>query len=298
MELTLVILAAGVGSRYGGVKQLDGVGPSGETIMDYSIHDAINAGFDKVVFIIRKDLKETFEAHYEDRFNGKIKIEIAFQDAYTKYTEAYDSSRLKPWGTAHAMLAASHLINGPFVIINADDFYGAGSFQLMADAFKNSKDGSEFFMAGYKLKNTLSDHGTVSRGYCQVDNNNFLSQITELTKVQRKAGNEVVFVKNDKEETLDDSSFVSMNFWGFTQNIFATSEELMQEFVRDNHADPKSEFLIPDVVDKMIQDKTATVEVLPTDEQWIGVTYKEDRPIVVAGLKEKVAKGLYPNKLG
>ena len=293
MDLTLVILAAGVGSRYGGTKQLDHIGPAGETIMDYSIYDAINAGFKKVVFIIRTDLKDSFEQHYKERFSGKIAVEFAYQDQFKPFSDLYSYERKKPWGTGHALLSVSNLVNGPFVIINADDFYSARAFELIYDAFKNSTDDHSFFMVGFRLKNTLSDFGTVSRGYCDIDKNSYLTKVTELSKIERK-DNKIIYLDGDNEKEIDGSSYVSMNFWGFTSKIFEHGYEMFNDFMKVNNEDPKAEFYIPGIVDNMVNSGKATVKLIPTEEEWMGMTYKEDSSFVMKALKEKVDKGLYP----
>lgn len=292
MDLTLVVLAAGMGSRYGGNKQLDGIGPNGEIIMDYSIHDAIKAGFTKVVFIIRTDLKEAFEEHYASRFQGKIKMEYAFQNEYIEHTAAYQAMRKKPWGTTHAILAAKHLINEPFLVINADDYYGHESFGEAVEAINNLKE-NEHLIMGYGLVNTLSDHGTVNRGVCQVDENMNLTGIKETLAIG-KEGDEISYEEDGQRFTLDPNTYVSMNFWGFPETVLPQFEEKFVEFVAQNHEDPKAECFIPVEVDNLMREGKATVKVVPTSASWLGVTYQEDKPHVVSGINKMIADGVYP----
>lgn len=295
MDLTLVVLAAGMGSRYGGNKQLDGIGPNGEIIMDYSIHDAIKAGFNKVVFIIRTDLKEAFDNHYADRFKGKIKMEYAFQDQYDTHTAQYQAMRLKPWGTTHAILAAKHLVNEPYVVINADDYYGHESFGEVVGAMKALKD-NEYLIMGYGLLNTLSDHGTVNRGVCKVDENMMLTEINERLSIG-KNGNEISYEADGKSHGLAPDTYVSMNFWGFPASSLDLFEDKFVDFVKENNEDPKAECFIPVEVDNLMADKKVTVKVVPTSASWLGVTYQEDKPHVVAGIKKMIAEGVYPSEV-
>ena len=295
MDLTLVVLAAGMGSRYGGNKQLDGIGPNGEIIMDYSIHDAIKAGFNKVVFIIRTDLKEAFESHYAERFKGKIKMEYAFQDEYTEHTASYEAIRKKPWGTTHAILAAKHLINEPFLVINADDYYGQESFEEAVSAIKALKE-DEYLIMGYELVNTLSDHGTVNRGVCQVDGNMKLTGIKETLAIG-KDGDEISYEENGEKHTLAPDTYVSMNFWGFPPSALPLFEEKFIAFVKENNEKPKAECFIPVEVDNLMAEGKASVKVVPTSASWLGVTYKEDKPFVVEGIKQMIADGKYPEEI-
>jgi dTDP-glucose pyrophosphorylase len=295
MDLTLVVLAAGMGSRYGGNKQLDGIGPNGEIIMDYSIHDAINAGFNKVVFIIRTDLKEAFENHYQERFKGKIQMEFAYQDAYTDHTEEYQANRLKPWGTTHAVLSAKEYINEPFLVINADDYYGQESFGEAVEAIKGLKE-NEYLIMGYELVNTLSDHGTVNRGVCQVDADMNLTGIKETLAIG-KDGDEISYEEDGVTHSLAPGTFVSMNFWGFPPSVLPMFEEKFIDFVAKNNEDPKSECFIPVEVDNLMAEGKASVKVVPTSASWLGVTYKEDKPFVVEGIKQMIADGKYPEEV-
>lgn len=296
MDLTLVIMAAGIGSRYGGIKQLDSVGPSGETIMDYSIYDAIRSGYNKVVFIIRKELKEAFDIHYKSRFKNKIAFDYVYQDEFKKYEDLYEINRSKPWGTGHAMLSTAKVINEPFAILNADDFYGPQAFQIMAEAQEKNKMESTFFLLGYKLINTLSEYGTVSRGLCKTDKDNYLIDIKELTKIGRKNG-EIYFEANNTTSLLQPNDLVSMNFWGFTPWVFGELENTFRTFIKENHTDPKAEFYIPTFVNHLIKTGKAKVRVLSTDETWLGVTYKEDKPKVEKGIRKMIQEGFYPEEI-
>lgn len=295
MDLTLVVLAAGMGSRYGGNKQLDGIGPNGEIIMDYSIHDAIKAGFTKVVFIIRTDIKEAFENHYAERFKGKIKMEYAFQNEYTEHTAPYEASRKKPWGTTHAVLAAKHLINEPFVVINADDYYGQESFAEVVEAMRSMKD-NEYLIMGYKLENTLSDHGTVNRGVCQVDENMHLVGIEETLSIGKE--NDVIsYEENGERHELSPETYVSMNFFGFPPTVLPLFEEKFIDFVKANNENPKAECFMPVEVGNLMNEGKAVVKVVPTTASWLGVTYKEDKEHVVAGINQMIADGKYPEEV-
>ena len=295
MDLTLVVLAAGMGSRYGGNKQLDGIGPNGEIIMDYSIYDAINAGFTKVVFIIRTDLKEAFEEHYKDRFNGKIEMAYAFQNEYTEHTSEFEASRKKPWGTTHAILSAKEHINGPFIVINADDYYGQESLAECVDAMKKLND-NEYLIMGYELVNTLSDHGTVNRGVCQVDENMHLTGIKETLAIG-KDGDKIHYAENGQEHTLDPKTYVSMNFWGFPASVLNEFEAKFIDFVKENSDDPKSECFIPVEVDNLMKEGKAEVKVVPTSASWLGVTYQQDKPHVVNGINQMITDGVYPKEV-
>jgi len=296
MDLTLVIMAAGIGSRYGGVKQLDGIGPSGETIMDYSIYDAIDAGYTKVVFIIRKELQEAFDNHYKERFKGRVKFEYVCQDEFKKYEDNYTIERAKPWGTGHAMLSVQDKVNTPFAIINADDFYGRSAFFSIAEALKGNHDMDQLFLLGYKLHNTLSDHGTVSRGHCHVNDDKYLVDVRELTKIGKKDGG-IFYEEGDQLIPLKPEDLVSMNFWGFMPNIFDDLDLAFKNFLDENYSNPKAEFYIPSFVDVMLKAGRLKVKVLSTDEQWLGVTYREDKSIVTAGISNLVGKGIYPKRI-
>jgi hypothetical protein len=295
---TLVILAAGMASRYGSMKQVAGFGPSGETIMDYSIYDAIKAGFGKVVFIIREEFEEAFKSIMEPKLKGRIETAYAYQALTDYLPEAMDvpAERSKPWGTAHAVLCSRNDVNENFVVINADDFYGYDGF---AKAYAFCQDGctdQTWGIIGYTLSKTLSDHGTVSRGVCQTDENNNLVAINERTQIGWK-GEKVVYQDETGEHEVSADSPVSMNFWCFSPAAFDYSEKLFHQFLKDNGHLPKSEFFIPIVGDNFIKKPGCAIRVVPTGAQWFGVTYKEDAPIVQASISKLVEEGAYPGSL-
>lgn len=302
MKPTLVILAAGMASRYGSMKQTDGFGPNGETIIEYSIYDAIKAGFGKVIFVIKEEFAENFKGIFEPKLNGKIDTDYVFQTFDLKpFGIDIEIERAKPWGTAHAVLAARDSVKEPFCVINADDFYGRESYQKMADFLTKEVNDQEFSMIGYQIDKTLSEHGSVSRGVCEVDGDGNLTEIHERTKVFFKAGangeKAIVYEENEKEFTLVEDTRVSMNFWGFTPKIFDYSADLFKEFALANKENPKSEFFIPLVAEKLIKSKQASFKVIPTQNQWFGVTYSEDKPFVQESIDKLVASGEYPAKL-
>lgn len=296
---SLVILAAGMGSRYGGLKQVDGVGPQEEAIIEYSIYDAIRAGFGKVVFVIRKDIEAPFKEKFGGIFEGRIALEYVYQerDSYVP-ADVDPSMREKPWGTAHAMLVAESVVREPFAVINADDYYGVDAFRTMAQFLEQDCTPEVFSMIGYVLRNTLSDHGAVNRGVAAVDEANMLTQIDERLKIERQADGEPAYLGEDGlRYPLSEESYVSMNFWGFHPSIFTTSMEMFTDFAHRNQDAPKAEFLIPEVVDTLIKRGEAQVKVLGCEDRWYGVTYREDKPAVEAAFAELVAKGVYPNPL-
>lgn len=289
MKPTLLILAAGMGSRYGGLKQLDQLGPNGETIMDYSVDYALAAGFGKVVFVIRKNMQEPFDQHILFKYQDKIRVETVYQEIDI-LPEGFtvNPERVKPYGTAHAILMAKDAIKEPFAVINADDFYGKDAFQTMADFLNTPQTDTVpvFSMIGYYLKNTLSEFGSVSRGVCVSNEKSELVQITEMTKIQKYEDG----IKNLNEDgtytALTGNEPVSMNFWGFTADFFTSLEQQFIQFLKINNDNPKSEFPIPAVVDQFISSKKAVVKVLECDASWFGVTYQEDKPYVMQKLKE------------
>jgi len=299
MKPTLLVLAAGMGSRYGGLKQIDPVGPSGEIIIDYSIFDAMRAGFGKIVFIIRKEIEESFKETIGTRFEGKILVEYAYQelDALPGGFEL-PAERAKPWGTGHAILAAKNVINEPFAVINADDFYGKSGYQLLADYLSSAKDGemADFCMVGYILRNTLSEHGSVARGVCGLDSDGNLENVVEMTKIE-KVGDSARNAEEGAEKDLTGDEIVSLNLWGFTPSIFVHLENLFVEFLKENINEPKKEFFIPSVVDALIKQGRATVKVLKSSDSWFGITYRDDKPKVVESVNKLVAEGIYPDKL-
>ncbi len=298
MKPTLLILAAGMGSRFGGLKQVEPVGPNGETIIDYSIYDAIRAGFGKVVFVIRESFAEAFKERFDPKLIGKIEVEYVFQElGNLPQGFTLPENREKPWGTAHAILVTKDVIKEPFCALNADDFYGYEAYKVMAEFLGQSENSSEFSMVGYQLQNTLSDFGSVSRGICQADPDNLLKKIVETTKIHKK-GTQIISVEPDgSEKQLTGNEIVSMNTWGFKPSIFEVLEEKFSLFLKENINNPKSEIYIPSVVYEMIQEKRATVKILKANSPWFGVTYKEDTPFVVAKLNQLISEGVYPQKL-
>lgn len=284
-------------SRYGSMKQTQGFGPSGETIMDYSIYDAIRAGFGKVVFIIREDFAENFKQTFEPKLAGKIEAAYVYQSINSFVNEAdMPADRTKPWGTAHAVLCCKDAVKENFAVINADDFYGADSFKKAYDFLTTDCNDKTYCIVGYELKNTLSENGSVSRGVCETDDDNNLVSISERTKIYRDNG-EVVYEDAHGVFSLNEESKVSMNFWGFSPNIFNLSEELFADFLKHNKSNPKSEFFIPIVADHFIKESHGDIKVIPTSSQWFGVTYKEDAPAVQKSVDTLVSSGQYPNNL-
>ncbi|MFH2128907.1 MAG: sugar phosphate nucleotidyltransferase [bacterium] len=293
----LLILAAGAGSRYGGLKQLDGYGPNGETIMDYSVFDAIRSGFRKAVFVIQREHLDLFETRIVPKFRSKIEIGYAFQNIHDLPAGLPSPvKREKPWGTGHAVLSARKEISQPFAVINADDFYGQGAFQTMADELqKLDPQSSNFFLMGYQVSNTLSEHGYVSRGLCG-SQNGFLTEIKELTKIT-KVGDRIHYREESADQSLDPDAIVSMNFWGFTPRMFEFIEQGFKRFIRENFNNPEAEYFITRPVDEAIKNKLANVQLLATSEKWLGVTYIEDKAAVVQGIRDRIEKGLYPEAL-
>jgi NDP-sugar pyrophosphorylase family protein len=295
---TLLILAAGMGSRYGGVKQLDHFGPNGETIIDYSLFDAIRAGFGKIVFIIREELKNDFIEIFEPKLKGKIEYDFAIQSVQSYVSDKLGKvERQKPWGTGHAVLCAWQQTHEPFAVINADDFYGFEAFQMMADFLANNTDSACHSMVGYQLKNTLSENGSVSRGVCELDANDFLKVVTERTKIYRNQAGNIVFEENDALTPLAEETPVSMNFWGFMPSVFPIIHEMFQEYSEKNIDSPKAEFYIPTVMTYLIQHQLGKCKVFSSESEWFGVTYPEDKPMVMEALQTLSDKGKYPTNL-
>ncbi len=298
MKITLIVLAAGMGSRYGGMKQLDRLGPSGETIMDYSVYDALKAGFNKVVFVIRKSFEQEFRDAIASRVEDKMKVELAFQeleDLPAGFTCPPD--RKKPWGTGHALWVCRNLVDEAFAVINADDFYGREAYKTMADYLKSLKPGSSgnYAMCGYQLKNTLSQHGEVSRGICRVDEQGMLVSVDEQLAIAKDQTGR--YTSEGQAASLQDDNIVSMNFWGFTKDMFDHLDEMLKGFLNEKIREPKSEFYIPVVVDNLIRDEKARVKVLSSGARWFGVTYKEDKQEAINKIHLKVGDGIYPDKL-
>ena len=298
MKPTLFILAAGMGSRYGGLKQIDGLGPNGEAILDYSVYDALRAGFGKIVFVIRKDFEDDFRRVVLSKYEGQVQCEICFQSVdKVPAGYAYNPERTKPWGTNHAVLMGKDLIKEPFAVINADDFYGKESFQVLADYLKSAEGKKgEYCMVGYRVCNTLSENGSVSRGVCTTDANGLLTDVVERTKIEDKNGS-IVFTENDVDTPLDPNTPVSMNMWGFTPEYFDYTEKAFKVFLSEHGQELKSEFYIPTLVNDLIVTGKATCKVLDTPSKWFGVTYSEDRPQVVMKINQLINEGVYPAKL-
>ncbi len=296
---TLVVLAAGMGSRYGGLKQIDPVGPKGEFIIDYSVFDAKRAGFGKVVFIIRRDIEKDFREMIGSRYDGIIPVEYAYQDLDDlPGSFARPEGREKPWGTGHAVWAARNAVREPFAAINADDFYGESGFALLADwLMKSDPESSDFSMCGFTLEKTLSDHGTVSRGICTRDGKGLLKDVEEHTSIGREEGR--ITGKNGRGESVEfaGEEIVSMNMWGFTPALFGHLERLFTEFLSARIGEAKSEFYLPFAVDELIKSGVSRVDVLHSRDSWFGVTYREDKPLVVASLKKLIEEGRYPEGL-
>jgi len=297
MKPTLLILAAGMASRYGSMKQVDGFGPNGETIIDYSIYDAIKAGFGKIGFIIREEFAENFKAIFEPKLKGRIETDYIFQSFDLKpFGIDEEIERAKPWGTAHAVLASRNQVHEPFCVINADDFYGYDAFKKMADFLTTDVADDKYAIIGYQVDRTLSDNGSVSRGVCKVEDGKMVA-INERLKVYFKPDGSVVYEEDEIEFPLQPDTRVSMNFWGFTPAVFKQSEPMFREFVAANKDNPKSEFFIPLVADKLIKSGEASFEVIPTDAKWFGVTYIDDKPIVQKNISDLVQNGIYPTNL-
>lgn len=299
---TLLVLAAGMGSRYGALKQMDGVGPNNEAIIDYSIYDAIRAGFGKVVFVIRHSFADTFTAIFnKERFGGKIEVEVVYQELdYLPEGFSVPEGREKPWGTNHALMMAKDVIKEPFAVINADDFYGADAYKVIGD-YLSQRDGEKghYCMVGYAVNKTLSENGTVSRGVCSINEEGFLSSIVERTKIERNAEGTIVFHDLGEDEALEEETPVSMNLFGFTPDYFEHSEDYFKKFLSDpaTQANLKAEFFIPLMVNTLIGDGTAKLKVLSTTADWFGVTYQADKPQLVAKIEELIEAGVYPRNL-
>lgn len=302
MKPTLLLLAAGMGSRYGGLKQLDGLGPNGETIMDYSIYDALQAGFGKIVFVIRKDFEQEFRDKVLSKYEGHVPAELVFQ-SIDALPEGFTcpEGREKPWGTNHAVLMAKDVIKEPFLVINCDDFYNRDAFMVIGKFLSELPDGAknQYAMVGFRVGNTLSENGTVARGICSKDENGHLTTVVERTEIMRVDGSVCYKDEDGNWATVNDNTPVSMNMWGFTPDYFDYSEAYFKDFLSDpkNMENLKAEFFIPLMVNKLINDETATVKVLDTTSKWFGVTYAADRQDTVNRIQKLVDEGVYPNKL-
>ena len=302
MKPTLVLLAAGMGSRYGGLKQLDGLGPNGETIMDYTIYDAIKAGFGKIVFVIRKDFEQEFREKVLSKYEGHIPAEVCYQ-SLDALPEGFTvpEGREKPWGTNHAVMMAKDLIHEPFCVINCDDFYNRDSFMVIGKFLADLPDNATntYAMVGFRVGNTLSENGTVARGVCSKDENDLLTTVVERTEIMRVDGKVSYKDENGEWVAIEDNTPVSMNMWGFTPDYFAHSDAYLKQFLSDpkNQANPKAECCIPLMVNQLVTNGTSTVKVLDTTSKWFGVTYSADRQATVDRIQALVNEGVYPNKL-
>lgn len=303
-KTTLVVMAAGMGSRYGGLKQIDPVGPNGEIILDYSVYDAAEAGFDRVIFVIKHEIEEDFKKITDGRFDGKIEVDYAFQDI-NNLPEGYTvpEDRVKPWGTGHAVLACKGMIDGPFAVINADDYYGKETFRLIHDELVKEKSAGDkycFCMVGFKVENTLTENGTVARGVCQTNDEGYLTDIVERTKIAIN-GDKIQFTEDDGATwtDIDYGTTVSMNCWGFSPEMMGELENRFAAFLEKGLKENplKCEYFLPFVVDEILKENKAEVKVLSTSEKWYGVTYKQDREQVVKAVRQKVDEGIYPEKL-
>jgi dTDP-glucose pyrophosphorylase len=298
MRPTLLVLAAGMGSRYGGNKQLDQVGPSGETIIDYSIYDAIRAGFGKIVFVIRHDIEDQVKERFVERLKGKIKVDYVFQEI-TNLPEGAKVSpaRQKPWGTSQAILVTEKKIKEPFGVINADDYYGVESFRILHDFLVNDKDQNCYSIVGYKLGNTLSDHGHVNRGVCNVGDDGFLKNIFETRQIEKTSNGAIAPGFDGKTLQFSGNEVVSMNLWGFKPSCYDYLRMEFSNFIKNQGMDLKSELDIPTSVDKFVKNGQIKIKILMSDEKWFGVTYREDKPFVVESINTMISKGIYPAKL-
>ena len=295
---TLLVLAAGMGSRYGGNKQLDHFGPNGETIMDYSIYDAIRGGFGKIVFIIREELKAEFEEIFAPKLKGKIDFDYAIQGVQSFVPEELGKiNRVKPWGTGHATLCAKKITKTPFAVINADDFYGLEAFEIMGSFLKNQSNPSTHAMVGYQIKNTLSENGSVSRGVCDVDDAGNLISVIERLNIVKEDSGEIVFIDKEAKTNLKPETIVSMNFWGFHDSVFEDIQNMFNAYAIKNLENPKAEFFIPLVMSNLMDEGKGVCKVFSNESDWFGVTYPEDKPDVIASIQKLVAAGKYPANL-
>lgn len=295
-NLTLLVLAAGIGSRYGGIKQIDGFGPNGETIMDYSLFDSIRAGFTKVVFIVREEIQETVKEMFLPKLKGKVQVDFVIQSLDKLVPAEYaNPERTKPWGTGHAMLCAANAINEPFAVINADDFYGREAFEAVARHFATDTEGAHA-LVGYTLKNVLSDHGSVSRGCGESDGKGYLTGVVERTTIVKEGG-KIISKEKDGDLELSPETPTSMNFWGFYPSIFPLTNSMFLDFLKENSKNPKAEFFIPLFINRMIKENKGKVRVTDGGSTWFGVTYKEDKEAVSQKIKGLIAAGEYPQRL-
>ncbi|MCX6253607.1 MAG: NTP transferase domain-containing protein [Bacteroidia bacterium] len=298
MKPTLLVLAAGMGTRYGGNKQLDDVGPSGETIIDYSIYDAIRAGFGKIVFVIRRDIEEQVKELFVGKLTGRIEVDYVFQEI-TNLPEGVTVApgRQKPWGTSHAILVTEKKIKEPFGVINADDYYGVESFKILRDFLVNDKDPNCYCIVGYKMGNTLSDHGHVNRGVCRVGADELLKNIVETRQIEKTKNGAIAPGPDGKILQFTCNEVVSMNLWGFKPSCFGFLGEEFRNFIDKSGMDLKSELDIPTSIDKFVKNGEITIKILMSNEKWFGVTYREDKPFVVENINKMISRGVYPAKL-
>lgn len=300
MKPTLVILAAGIGNRYGGLKQIEPIGPNGEIMIDYSVYDAVRAGFDKLVFVIRKDFEDDFKHKISGKFENSIETAYVYQELEA-CPDGFGppQNRKKPWGTAHAVLTAREVVDKPFVVINADDYYGHNSFKIIADYLSSSETFSpnNYAMVGYILRNTLSEYGYVSRGVCECTEKRMLKRIVERTKIEKTDEAVVYFDESERPVALTGDEMVSMNFWGFQPTIFNSLQSQFSNFLNQSGNDPEAEFLIPTAIDNLIRTGDARVKVLKTQDCWFGITYREDRASAIRNINKLIKKGIYPRKL-
>ncbi len=298
MKPTLLVLAAGMGTRYGGNKQLDEVGPSGETIIDYSIYDAIRAGFGKIVFVIRRDIEEQVKERFVFRLQGKIEVDYVFQEI-SNLPEGVNVApdRSKPWGTSHAILVTKEKITEPFGVINADDYYGVESFKILRDFLVNDNEPNNYCIVGYKLGNTLSEHGHVNRGVCQAGEDGFLRDIVETRQIEKTNEGAVAPGPDGKQLHFTGNEIVSMNLWGFKPSCYDFLGKEFRNFINKSGMDLKSELDIPTSVDKFVKNGEITIKILMSNERWFGVTYREDKPFVVESIKKMIRKGIYPVRI-
>jgi dTDP-glucose pyrophosphorylase len=298
MKPTLLVLAAGMGTRYGGNKQLDEVGPSGETIIDYSIYDAIRAGFGKIVFVIRRDIERQVKERFDEKLKGKIKVDYVFQEI-SNLPEGVKVSpeRQKPWGTSHAILVTENAIKEPFGVINADDYYGVDSFKILCDFLINDKNPDCYCIVGYKMGNTLSEHGHVNRGVCNVGSDGLLKNIVETRQIEKTVDGAIAPGTDGNPLHFTGNEVVSMNLWGFKPSCFHFLGEEFRNFIEKSGMDPKSELDIPTSIDKFVKNGEITIKILMSNERWFGVTYREDKPFVVQSINEMIRKGVYPAKI-
>ncbi|MGK0427412.1 MAG: dTDP-glucose pyrophosphorylase [Ulvibacter sp.] len=295
---TLVILAAGMGSRYGGLKQIDSFTPQGDTIIDFSLYDALQAGFGKFVFIIRKSLEKEFKEIFNKKLEGKAEVDYVFQELENVPEKYVNAERTKPWGTGHALLMSKDVVKENFAIINGDDFYGKEAFKVMAKSLiKKDKDSFNFNTIAYLLKNTISEHGYVSRGECQVDENGYLAAVTERTHIEKIEGKLMRKDDDGNYIPIDENTIVSMNFWGFTPRCFEFGSELFEAFLEANTSNFNAEFYLPSIVNEILKSGKGSVEVLKSEATWFGITYKEDKVIVQKAIEDLKERGVYPSKL-